>query len=135
MNPSDLDKPILLKGKYTIPAFTSVIVHGLTKKNFMLGQRLIVIVQASYAEDLANLPVGLYVQRVYTEMKEGSRSLSFVVRNSTSRPVQLSGGRIIARYMCRMLTTTPHKGLMQSYLCSYLMKFCSGYQAYQRTGT
>ena len=61
MNPSDLDKPILLKGKYTVPAFASVIVHGLTKKTFMLGQRLNLMVQAPYAEDLENLPVGLYV--------------------------------------------------------------------------
>ena len=62
MNPSDLDEPILLKGKYTVPAFTSVIVHRKTKKTFMLGQRLNIMVQAPYVEDLANLPVGLYVQ-------------------------------------------------------------------------
>ena len=62
MNPSDLDKPILLKGKYTVPAFTSVIVHRQTKKTFMLGQHLNMMVQAPYVEDLANLPLGLYVQ-------------------------------------------------------------------------
>ena len=86
-----------MRGKYSVPAFTSVIVHGQTKKMFMLDQRLNVMIQAPYAEDEAHLPVGLYVQRVYTELKEGSRNISFVVHNGTSRPVHLSGGRIIAR--------------------------------------
>ena len=96
-NPTDLDELVLLKGKYHIPAFASVVVRGQTKKTFMLDQRLNVMVQAPYAEDRANLPVGLYVQRVYTEMKEGSRNVSLVVRNGTSRPMHLSGGRVIAR--------------------------------------
>ena len=54
-NPSDLDEVVLLRGKYSVPAFTSVIVHGQTKKTFMLDQRLNVMIQAPYAEDEAHL--------------------------------------------------------------------------------
>ena len=40
-------------------------------------------------------------------MKEGSRSLSFVVRNGTSRPVQLSGGRVITRVVAANVVPEP----------------------------
>ena len=90
-----------------MPAFTSVIVHSQTKKTFMLDQRLNVMIQAPYAEDEAHLPVGLYVQRVYTELKEGSRNVSFVVHNGTSRPVHLSGGRVIARVVAANVVPEP----------------------------
>ena len=106
-NPSDLDEVVLLRGKYSVPAFTSVIVHGQTKKTFMLGQWLNVMIQAPYAEDEAHLPVGLYVQRVYMEHKEGSRNVSFVMHNGTSRPVHLSGGRIIARVVAANVVPEP----------------------------
>ena len=106
-NPSDLDEVVLLRGKYSVPAFTSVIVHGQTKKTFMLDQRLNVMIQAPYAEDEAHLPVGLYVQWVYTELKEGSRNISFVVHNGTSRPVHLSGGRVIARVVAANVVPEP----------------------------
>ena len=62
-----------------------------------MGHHLNVMVQPPYFEDDANLPVGLYVQRVYTELKDGSRSLPLVLQNGTSKPIQLSGGRVIAR--------------------------------------
>ena len=96
-DPLDLNETVILKGKYTIPAFSSIIAHGQTKKTFMIGHRLNVMVQPPYFEDEANLPVGLYVQRVYTELRDGSRNVSFVLRNGTSKPIQLSGGRVIAR--------------------------------------
>ena len=46
-------------------------------------------------EDKAKLPVGLYVQRVYTELKDGSRALSVVLRNGTSKPMHLTAGQLI----------------------------------------
>ena len=96
-DPLDLDKTVILKGKYTIPAFSTIIAHGHTRRTFMMGHHLNVMVQPPYFEDDANLPVGLYVQWVYTELKDGSRSLPLVLRNGTSKPIQLSGGRVIAR--------------------------------------
>ena len=75
-NPIDLDKPVLLKGKVIIPAFASQIVHIRTQKTFMKGHRLNVMVQPPYPEDKAKLPMGLYVQRVYTKMKDGSQNIN-----------------------------------------------------------
>ena len=75
-NPMDLDEPVLLKDKVTIPAFASQIVHVRTQKTFMKGHHLNVMVQLPYPEDKAKLPVGLYIQRVYTEMKDGSQNVS-----------------------------------------------------------
>ena len=46
---------------------------------FMKGHRLNVMVQPPYLEDKAKLPVGLYIQRVYTEMKDGSQNVSTVL--------------------------------------------------------
>ena len=96
-DPLDLDETVILKGKYTIPAFSTIIAHRHTRKTFMMGHRLNVMVQPPYFEDDANLPVSLYVQRVYTELENGSRSLPLILRNGTSKPIQLSGGRVIAR--------------------------------------
>ena len=90
-DPLDLDKTVILKGKYTIPAFSTMIAHRHTRRTFMMGHCLNVMVQPPYFEDDTNLPVGLYVQQVYTELKDGSRSLPLVLWNGTSKPIQLSG--------------------------------------------
>ena len=50
----------------------------------MMGNRLNVMTQAPYPEDKADLPNGLYVMRTYTELKDGSRNVSLVLRNLTS---------------------------------------------------
>ena len=89
-NPIDLDEPVLLKDKVIIPAFASQIVHIQTQKMFMKGHRLNVMVQPLYPEDKAKLPVGLYIQRVYTEMKDGSQNVSMVLRNGTGKPMHLA---------------------------------------------
>ena len=47
--------------------------------------------------DEARLPVGLYVQRIYTELKDGSQSVSTVLRNGTGKPIHLASGRLIGR--------------------------------------
>ena len=75
-NPVDLDEPVLLKDKVTILAFASQIVHVRTQKTFIKGHCLNVMVQPPYPEEKAKLPVGLYVQRVHTEMKDGSQNIS-----------------------------------------------------------
>ena len=48
------------------------------------------MVQPLYPEDKATLPVGLYVQQVYTEMKDGSQNVSMVLRNGTGKPMHLA---------------------------------------------
>ena len=45
------------------------------------------MMQPPYPEDKANLPVGLYIQRVYSDLKDGSQNLSTVVRNGTAKPI------------------------------------------------
>ena len=94
-NPLDLDEPVLLKDKVTIPTFASQIVHIQTQKMFMKGHRLNVMLQPPYPEDKAKLPVGLYVQRVYTEMKDRSQNMSTVLQNGTGKPMHLASGRLI----------------------------------------
>ena len=64
---------------------------------FMKGHRLNVMVQLPYPEDKAKLPVGLYVQQVYTEMKDGSQNVSTVLWNGTGKPMHLASGQLIGR--------------------------------------
>ena len=96
-NPMDLDEPIILTEKVIIPAFASQIVKACTKKTFMQGHRLNVMVQLPYLEDEARLLVGLYIQRIYTELKDGSQSMSTMLRNGTGKPIHLASGRLIGR--------------------------------------
>ena len=63
----------------------------------MMGHRLNVMTQAPYSDDKADLPNGLYIMRTYTELKDGSRSVSVVLRNLTARPIHLARGRVIGR--------------------------------------
>ena len=60
-DPLDLDETVILKGNYTIPAFSTIIAHGHRRRMFMMGHRLNVMVQPPYFKDDANLPVGMYV--------------------------------------------------------------------------
>ena len=63
----------------------------------MMGHRLNVMMQAPYSDDKADLPNGLYVMRTYTELKDGSRSVSVVLRNLTAQPIHLARGRVIGQ--------------------------------------
>ena len=96
-NPTDLDKLILLKNKTTIPAFESIILHCRTRRTMMMGYKLHVMTQATYLEDRANLPNGVYVVKTYTEFHDGSRNVSVVLCNLTGKPVHLPAGRPVAR--------------------------------------
>ena len=96
-NPTDLDKLVLLKNKATIPAFESIILHCRTRRTMMMGYKLHVMTQASYLEDRANLPNGVYVVKTYTELHDGSCNVSVVLRNLTGKPVHLPAGRPVAR--------------------------------------
>ena len=67
----------------------SVVTTGRTQRTMMMGNRLNVMTQAPYPDDKADLPNGLYIMRTYTELKDGSRNVSLVLRNLTSRPIFL----------------------------------------------
>ena len=96
-NPTDLDELVLLKNKVMIPAFESIILHCRTQRTMMMGYKLHVMTQASYPEDRANLPNGVYVVKTYTELHDGSRSVSVVLCNLMGKPVHLPAGRPVAR--------------------------------------
>ena len=96
-NPIDLDEKVLLRNKIPIPAFETAIVHGCTEHTIMMGHQLNVMTQALYLEDEANLPNSLMVQRVYTDLKNGSRNIALAVRNVTTRSLFISAGRQIGR--------------------------------------
>ena len=96
-NPTDLDKLVLLKNKVTIPAFESIILHCRTCQTMMMGYKLHVMTQATYLEDQANLPNGVYVVKTYTELHNGSRNVSVVLHNLMGKPVHLAAGRPVAR--------------------------------------
>ena len=63
----------------------------------MTDTKLNVMTQAPYAEDEANLPVGLYVMRNRVEMNPGSQTVYLVLWNGTSRPIKMSAGRKVGR--------------------------------------
>ena len=96
-NPTNLDELILLKNKTTIPAFESIILHCHTCCMMMMGYKLHVMTQATYPEDRANLPNGVYVVKTYTELHDGSRNVSVVLRNLMGKLVHLPAGRAVAR--------------------------------------
>ena len=96
-NPTDLDELILLKNKTTIQAFESIILHCRTHNTMMMGYKLHVMTQATYPEDRANLPNGVYVVKTYTELHDGSCNVSLVLRNLMGKPVHLPAGRPVAR--------------------------------------
>ena len=110
-DPTDLYEPVLLKDRVIIPGFASQIVHVRTQKTFMKGHRLNIMVQPQYPEDKAKLPVGLYIQRVYTELKDGSQNVSTVLRNSTGKPKHLAArwlvGRIVAANLVLDVVASP----------------------------
>ena len=88
-DPLDLNEKVFLKNKCTIPGFESTVVRA---KTMMMGYRLNVITQAPYAEDRANLLVGVYVIPTYSELHDGSWSVAIVLRNLMGKPVHLPAG-------------------------------------------
>ena len=53
--------------------------------------------QATYPEDRANLPNGVYVVKTYTELHDGSHNVSVILHNLMGKPVHLAAGRVIMR--------------------------------------
>ena len=61
----------------------------------MMGHCLNIMVQPPYPADNAKLPVGLYIQRVYTELHDGTKGLLMVLRNGTGKPIHLTAGWLV----------------------------------------
>ena len=53
--------------------------------------------QVPYPDDKADLPNGLYVMRMYTELKDGSQSVSVMLQNLTAQPIHLARGQVVGR--------------------------------------
>ena len=98
-NPLDLDEKVLLKNKCTIPGFESIVVWGRTHQTTMMGYRLNVMTKVPYLEDRANLLVGVYVIPTYSELRDGSWTMTIVLHNLMGKPVHLQAGRVIARVL------------------------------------
>ena len=115
MDPLDLDEKLVLKEKFTVPGFQTMIVHARTQRTMMMGTKLHVMIQAPYEEDEASLPAGLRVLRTYDELKDGSRNVSLVVRNDTSRDIYVPIGKQIGRVVAANLVpeATPSPELLK----------------------
>ena len=96
-DPLDLYEKILLTDKCMVPGFQSVVIHGHMQNMMMMGHHLNVMTKASYPNDKADLPNGLYIMRMYTELKDGSRGISIVFCNLTAGPIHLARGCVVGR--------------------------------------
>ena len=55
------------------------------------------MMQVPSPDDKADLPNGLYVMRTYTKLKDGSRNVSVMLPNLTTRPIHLARGWVIGQ--------------------------------------
>ena len=95
-NPVDLDEKLLLKKKHMLLPFSNTMVHCKTQSTQKQGYKLHVMTHTPYPEDKSSLPNGIYVLKTYTELKDGSRNMSVVLRNLTSKTIHLATGRYVA---------------------------------------
>ena len=56
----------------------------------MMGYKLHIMTQATYLEDLPNLPNGVYMLKTYTKLHNGSRNVSIVLHNLMGKLVHLA---------------------------------------------
>ena len=95
-NPVELDEKLLLKKKQVLLPFSNTMVHCKTQATQMHRYKLHIMTHAPYPEDKSSLPNGVYVLKTYTELKDGSRNVSVVLQNLTSRTIHLAPGRCVA---------------------------------------
>ena len=93
----DLDEKLLLKKKQVLLLFSNTMLHCKTQETQMQGYKLHVMTHAPYLEDKSSLPNGIYVLKTYTKLKDGSRNVSVVLQNLTSKTIHLAPGRCVAR--------------------------------------
>ena len=88
-NPVELDEKLLLKKRQVLLPFSNMMVHCKTQATQMHRYKLHVMTHAPYPEDKSSLPNSIYVLKTYTELKDGSQNVSVVLRNLTSRTIQM----------------------------------------------
>ena len=98
-NPVHLCEKVMLKKKYTIPAFSTQVVHCQTKWTMMIGYCLHFMTQAPYLEDEAHLPNGVYILKTHTELKDGSQNVTIILHSLMGKSVHLASGRVVARVL------------------------------------
>ena len=96
-NPVELDEKLLLKKKQVLLPFSNTMVHCKTQATQMHGYKLHVMTHTPYPEDKSSLPNGVYVLKTYTELKDGSRNVSVFLQNLTSKTINLTPSRCVAR--------------------------------------
>ena len=96
-NPVELDEKLLLKKKQVLLPFSNTMVHCKTQAMQMHGYKQHVMTHAPYPEDKSSLPNGIYILKTYTELKDGSRNVSVVLRNLTSKTIHLAPRRCMAQ--------------------------------------
>ena len=84
---SKYNEVVTTKDTETIDAFSSHVIHARTGMAHT-GEGINVMTQALHAED-GSLPLVLTVQNAYTELHNGSRNVTVVVRNSMAYPQTL----------------------------------------------
>ena len=62
-----------------------------------MGCKLHIMTQATYLEDQANLPNGVYVVKTYTKLHDSSCNVSVILRNLMGKPVHLAAGQAVVR--------------------------------------
>ena len=93
----DLDEKLLLKKKQVLLLFSNTMVHCKTQEMQMRGYKLHVMTHTLYPEDESSLPNSVYILKTYTELKDGSRNVSVVLWNLTSKMIHQAPGRCVAR--------------------------------------
>ena len=96
-NPVELDEKLLLKKKQVLLLFSNTMVHCKTQAMQMHGYKLHVMTHAPYPEDKSSLPNGINVLKTYMELEDGSRNVSVVLQNLTSKTIHLAPGRCVAQ--------------------------------------
>ena len=87
LDSTEYNKVVTTKGSKTIDTFSSRIIHAQMKITFT-GVRLNVMTHVLCAEEVS-LPQGLMIKNAYTEMCNGSKNVTGIVRNSIAYPQTL----------------------------------------------
>ena len=95
LDSTEYDEVVTTKGSKMINTFLSRIIHAWMKTTFT-AVRLNVMMHTLHAEE-GSLPQGLMIQNSYTEMHNGSKSVTTVVRNSMVYPQTLKKKIPVAR--------------------------------------
>ena len=101
----DYDQVMFIQNVETIEAFSSHVVLVKAEKAY-IGGHIDVMTQALQTED-GSLPQGLTIQNTYTELRQGSKKVVVVVRNSMAYPQNPQMKAPVAREVVTLLVPRP----------------------------